>query len=342
MAGLRPLTMDEDDLHQPNDKLLKATFSNPVNARAFFQHHLPAQLAPLFLWDSLQLLPSSFIDPQFESSESDLLFSVRFQEAEVLLYILFEHQSTEDPRIALRVLAYVVRVWQRFAEEHPSPAKLPPVFPLVLVQGRRPWKTSNKLEDILEMPPQFAKLLAPWQPTLKVHIMELVRTPYESLGGTPEGILTLRALKAEPVSDLLTDWIWDETLLPQISGDGLERLLRYILNSDVDASAFLSRTRRIQTQPLNAKTMTLADRLVQMGREEGRSEGLSQGISQGLSQGETVAMRRAVVRALEAKFQTVPPSLVEAVERLDDIARLGELVTQAVRAQTLEDFAQNL
>jgi len=96
--------------------------------------------------------------------------------------------------------------------------------------------------------------------------------------------------------------------------------------------------------------MTLADRLVQMGREEGRSEGLSQGlsqgisqgISQGLSQGETVAMRRAVIRALEAKFQTVPPGLVEAVERIDDIARLGELHTLAVCAQTLEDFAQNL
>jgi len=131
---------------------------------------------------------------------------------------------------------------------------------------------------------------------------------YESLGGTPEGILTLRALKAEPVSELLTDWIWDETLLPQISGDGLERLLRYILNSDVDASAFLRRTRRIQTQPLNAKTMTLADRLVEMGREEGRSEGLSQGISQGLSQGETVAMRRAVIRALEASFKQSLPA----------------------------------
>ena len=83
-----------------------------------------------------------------------------------------------------------------------------------------------------------------------------------------------------------------------------------------------------------------------MGREEGRSEGLSQGlsqgISQGLSQGETVAMRRAVIRSLEAKFQTVPPGLVETVDRLDDIARLGELLTQAVRARTLEDFAQNL
>ena len=33
---------------------------------------------------------------------------------------------------------------------------------------------------------------------------------------------------------------------------------------------------------------------------------------------------------------------METVDRLDDIARLGELLTQAVRARTLEDFAQNL
>jgi flagellar biosynthesis/type III secretory pathway protein FliH len=83
-----------------------------------------------------------------------------------------------------------------------------------------------------------------------------------------------------------------------------------------------------------------------MGREEGRSEGhstgLSEGLSEGLSQGEIVAMRRAVVRTLDAKFQTVPPGLVEAVARVEDIARLGELLTQAVRAQTLEEFAQNL
>ncbi len=37
MAGPRSLTMDEDDLHQPNHKLLKATFSNPELDSANFQ-----------------------------------------------------------------------------------------------------------------------------------------------------------------------------------------------------------------------------------------------------------------------------------------------------------------
>ena len=37
--------MPEDPIHQPNDKLLKATFSVPENARAFFENHLPKEIA---------------------------------------------------------------------------------------------------------------------------------------------------------------------------------------------------------------------------------------------------------------------------------------------------------
>ena len=38
--------MPEDSIHQPNDKLLKATFSSPENARAFFEANLPGELVP--------------------------------------------------------------------------------------------------------------------------------------------------------------------------------------------------------------------------------------------------------------------------------------------------------
>jgi hypothetical protein len=37
--------MPGDDIHQPNDKLLKSTFSIPENARGFFENHLPKPLA---------------------------------------------------------------------------------------------------------------------------------------------------------------------------------------------------------------------------------------------------------------------------------------------------------
>jgi len=35
----------ERPLHHPHDKLVKSTFSDPDNARAFLQAHLPRKLA---------------------------------------------------------------------------------------------------------------------------------------------------------------------------------------------------------------------------------------------------------------------------------------------------------
>ena len=117
--------MPEDDIHQPNDKLLKSTFSVPENARGFFENHLPKPLAAAIDWTSLALEPCSFIDPQFASSESDLLFHMRLAQSDAFMCLPFEHQSTEAPPMALRMLSYILLIWERFAKHHAPPAKLP-------------------------------------------------------------------------------------------------------------------------------------------------------------------------------------------------------------------------
>ena len=326
--------MPEDSIHQPNDKLLKATFSTPENARAFFQNHLPPELADALDWNSLALEPCSFIDPQFASSESDLRFHITLQQSDAFLYLLFEHQSSEDPRMALRLLSYILRIWERFAQNHPPLAKLPASLPIVLAQGRRPWKTSTRLEDLIELPLSVAHILRPWQPALTYQLLELIRIPYEAFSGTPEGILTLRALKAEPMDELLGDPVWDEALLFSISEGALERILRYILNADVSIPQLQERLSKIQTKPLQSKTMTLADRL----REEGKLEGEREGILRGKREGQL----RAVLHALEIRHGSYPEGIREAIEAIYDLERLEALLESAIRSDSLEAFAQKL
>jgi len=322
--------MPEDSIHQPNDKLLKATFSSPENARAFFKNHLPPELAAALDWNSLALEPCSFIDPQFASSESDLLFHVTLQKSDAFLYLLFEHQSSEDPRMALRLLSYILRIWERFSQNHPPPAKLPAILPIVLAQGKRPWKTSTRLEDLIDLPPSVAHILRPWQPTLAYHLLELIRIPYEAIAGTPEGILTLRALKAEPVDELLGDAVWDEALLFSISESALERILRYILNADVSVPQLKKRLGKIQIKPLQSKTMTLADRLREEGKLEGKLEGQMR------------AFRTSVLRALEIRHGSYPEGIREAIEAIDDLHRIEALLESAIRSDSLEEFARKL
>jgi len=330
--------MPEKAIHQPNDKLLKATFSVPDNARAFFANHLPKNLASAIDWNTLSLEPGSFVDPQLAGSESDLLFRIKLNQSDAYLYLLFEHQSTEDPRMALRLLSYILRIWQRFAKDNPPPAKLPAILPIVLAQGRRPWKTSPHLEDLIDLPPECTEVLRPWQPALMYHLIELLRIPYEAIEGTPEGILTLRALKAEPVNELLADPLWDESLLFSISEDALERLVRYILNAELSVPALSERIAKIHAKPLKAKAMTLADRL----REEGKLEGKQEGKQEGLLEGRLRALRESVLRAVEIRHGGYPEGIREVLEGVNDPAVLDRLHESAFRSDSLEEFARSL
>jgi hypothetical protein len=300
--------------------------SVPENARAFLENHLPKELAAALDWTSLTLEPCSFIDPQLTSSESDLLFHITLHQSDAFLYLLFEHQSSEDPRMALRLLSYILRIWERFAQNHPPPAKLPAILPIVLAQGKRPWKTSTRLEDLIDLPPSVAQILRPWQPTLVYHLLELVRIPYDAFAGTPEGILTLRALKAEPMNELLEDVIWDESLLFSISEGALERILRYIINTEVSIPKLRDRLGKIQAKPLQSKTMTIADQLREEGKQEGRLS----------------ALRSSVLRALEIRHGAYPDGIREALEAIDAPTRLDALLESAFRSESLEAFAQNL
>ena len=193
--------MPGESIHHPNDKLLKATFSNPDNARGFFQNYLPTQISHAADWNSLRLESSTFVDPHFAESESDLLFSLKLAQSDAFIYLLFEHQSSEDPRMALRLLLYILRICELFAAAHPAPAKLPAILPIVLAQGKRLWKTAPRLDDLIDLPTELANILRPWQPTLIYFLLELVRIPYEGLAGTPEGIMTLRAFKSAQLDE---------------------------------------------------------------------------------------------------------------------------------------------
>ncbi len=169
-----------------------------------------------------------------------------------------------------------------------------------------------------------------------------MRIPYEELAGTPEGILTLRALKAEPLDELLSDALWEESLLFAISDSALERMLRYVLNAEQNVSLLKTRLKTIRSKPLQTKTMTLADQLRQEGKNEGKTEGKLEGKLEGLSEGQLLAFRTAVQRALEIRHGSCPEGIREALDAIEDPKRLEQLLESAIRSESLEAFAQKL
>lgn len=65
---------------------------------------------------------------------------------------------------------------------------------------------------------------------------------------------------------------------------------------------------------------------IEKGREEGREQGL----------------RQAIVSALLVRFECVPDGVRDAIERVSDLEALTRLLETAIRAESMEEFQQNL
>ena len=102
----------------PHDAYFKDVFSDPGMAVVFFQEHLPEPVASRMDWTSLKLVPGSFVKQSLQQAHSDLLFSVQIKGLPSFLYLLFEHQTTVDDRMPLRLLGYVLEILRTHAETH--------------------------------------------------------------------------------------------------------------------------------------------------------------------------------------------------------------------------------
>ena len=322
--------MAEENLHQPHDKLVKATFSDLQNARAFFKGHLDPDLVRHIDWGTLRLESGSFVDAELSASASDLLYSVGIAGQTAYLYILFEHQSGDDPWMALRVLSYMVRIWRGHIQKPNAGKKLPPILPLVLAQDAKPWKSPTRFGELVSAPEGLADRMREHTPDFAFGLIELFRMPFDKILGTPAGILTLRALKAERESMLLDDSVWDEALLVQLPAEALECLLRYIFDREIDKPQFRRKLKEITDPKLNKNVMSLADQLRQEGREEGREAGM------------ILTKQQAVIEALEVRFERVPEGLKEAITEVTDLGKLTALLRAAIRCVDLESFAREL
>jgi len=124
----------------PHDALVRAIFGQPHYAAEELRAVLPPDLLAELKLETLAAVEGSFIDEGLRESSADLLFTVSLRGGgSGFVYVLFEHQSTPDERMPLRLLRYQTRIWERHAAEHPEVPKIPPIVPLPLHHGPSPW-----------------------------------------------------------------------------------------------------------------------------------------------------------------------------------------------------------
>src|SRR5690606_23181049 len=150
-------------------------------ASGFFQHFLPAPIAKSIDWTTLERREGSFIDETLNERASDLLFKVNWKNQPLFLHCLFEHQSQPDPLMPLRMLRYMLRIWDQYLSDGQQTLPLPAILPIVLHQNHKSWNTHCKFSELFSLSSPKTTLLRPYLPDFCFHLIDLAEFPFDEL-----------------------------------------------------------------------------------------------------------------------------------------------------------------
>jgi predicted transposase YdaD len=336
----------------PHDALFKWTFSDPVRAAAEFRAVLPPEIQQVVDLSTLELCPGEFVDEELRHSYSDLLFQARIADSTSFVYLLFEHQSSPDELMPLRLLAYLLRILElqlRNRRERQEPVlPLPIVIPVVLHHSEQGWTRATRFEQLFDPILLAIPALAAVVPRFGFLL--------DDISQVSDGTLRLRALDRvsgltlwalrdarSPADIVLTlqQWLWAmrELVSAPHGVEALRIILRYITAVTEDTAA--EQVLQIVAKAIpHEEVMTLAERWKAEGEAKGRAEGEAKGRAEGEARGRLDGQRALLLRQLAMKFGEPPPAMIERVTGADE-ATLARWSQAILSAESLEQvFAE--
>lgn len=332
---------------KPHDGLFKAVFQQPAQAVGELQHLLPADLVAAIDWSSLELQPGSYVDEELADLHSDLLFSAHTSGSRepVLLYVIFEHQSSHEHRMSLRLLRYMVRIWTRFASDNKD-GPLPLILPALLAQvpgGRR-------------APTHFRELFSPSLATLGRAALPDFSYVVDDLHNADDDNLRKRALAHQGrlalwllrdardgalLLERLANWADELEALAHTPGgpDALALLVRYVATAadGLHLSQFHDILRG-RAPAAESVTMTIAEQLRAEGRLEGRREGRREGQSEGRREGALHGAATSLLTVLETRGIVVPAGARSRIEACQELDVLQHWLVRATTVTTADEI----
>ncbi|WP_435103475.1 Rpn family recombination-promoting nuclease/putative transposase [Arhodomonas sp. AD133] len=154
-----------------HDHSYRLLFSHPVMVadliRGFVHEDWVAQVD----FTTLERVNQSFVTDNLLDREDDIIWRVRWRGSWLYVYLLLEFQSTNDRFMAVRMLTYVGLLYQELVrgDQVTDEDTLPPVLPLVLYNGDRPWRAPTSMAELIETVPGG---LEHYRPTLNYLLLD--------------------------------------------------------------------------------------------------------------------------------------------------------------------------
>ena len=360
------------------DPNYKRIFSFPRMVEDLLRGFLPGRWLDELDFSTLQKLPTEYVSDELLKRHGDCVWRLRRRGEWLYLLVLLEFQSTDEPRMALRILTYTCLLYQELVRNDAldTGGRLPAVLPVVLYNGEARWRAALEVGELIA---PVGPWLEPYQPSQRYVVVDERHVGAEDLPAsnlmravlgleqsrTPKDVMGVAGLLAQWLRDprddglkrAFTDWMW--RLVGQFEpGDAEWPAVRTLEDANMTLEERLAewpkqwlqqgreevveQLRRAGAKlPPEDANMTLEERLAEWPKQwlrEGREQGMREGIEQGVEEG--LAHERALLRR-----QTASRFGAQTAERLSgmlagiaDPEALAEVGEWLVRCETGSEF----
>ncbi len=339
------------------DRGTKWLLESPEHVAGLLQLLAP-ELASRLDFSQLQDQKTSFVLESLRKQESDLLFLVPFKgiagetEREILIYILIEHQSTPVLSMGFRILFYMTLIWDRQRQEWQR-ASLPesewrfrPIVPILFYTGDRDWDTPLSVTALMDLPQELERFV----PSHDTLFLNLPATASEDLTAQehPFGWIA-RVLQKEKAPDeaFMNELRQAVARIDQLTTENRvewQKAIHYLL------LLIFHRREPEEHEPLtHIISQSVQDRrrkeeVSHMGRTIAQAF-IEEGEQRGRQSGQIEIAQSSTLDVLNVRF-SVPPStvaeLTARLQRIKELSVLRNLLTDAVKAESLDSFIERL
>jgi len=316
--------------YQPHDTFFHLAFSRRENARDLLRNALPQSIVERLDLSVLEVSKESYADRWLGTHQSDLLIHTRYKTRPVFVYILVEHKSYPYRWTVLKLLAYMVRIWEKLLSQHRSLKVLPPIIPIVFFHGSRRWTFPLGFTSYVDSPEGFSAFV----PNFSTILFDLRDLRDEDFKGADLFQATVRTFKYafKRMRPHLGEILNHALAFPFDEGKRsfLEGLLKYILQvgRDIEPEHVEEEIRKGGRAQAGEVYMTIAEKLRAEGKAEGQLEG------------QILAKQQDLTNLLYKRFRSIDDASRQKVSSCKEIGKLAQAIVRVLDAESVDQILE--
>ena len=294
----------EIHINKKHDKLFKEILSDKREAIKFMNYYLNLSLVE----DDIEKYEKEFRTGRFYNIEADVVYKIKDKN----VFILIEHQSSVDLKMAYRIRCYKNAIIEESVDKkklREKNYKIPKVIAIVLYTGRREWQNllisdiEEKIEEYIE--PENEYTLVDSNKFSKEELLE------DTLM-TSKAMLIEKSKNTEELYQNIEDVIENQKEKNALNKIQLEKLVQYELAETKDEKMIKGFIEKIRNAKGEDEIMTNASRIINNEMRKQRKAGIEEGKAEGRAIGRKENQEKVIRRLKLMNLST--QQIAKAVE----------------------------